>query len=79
MITPKRFKYRTFDVLLQSQNLTTTVHWSNAAIDCIGYQQVPSHQWSDGELLRFAMNAIDDIWQQINRVEEQTITGRGQP
>lgn len=76
MITPKQFKYRRFDILLVSQNLTTTVHWSNAAIDCIGYQQVPSRQWSDGELLRLAMNVIDEIWRQIDRAEYQIITDR---
>ena len=79
MITPTKLKYRHFHILIIRHRFTATVHWHNPAIDYIGYQQVNSRQWSDGELFRFAMDAIDTIWSHIDRVEYQSLTGRGQP
>ena len=69
-------RYLGFHIYIESHNQTTTVSWWNPNRHYVGYQVVDSPEWADGELLRYAMDNIDRIWTQWNRIEYQSLTGR---
>ena len=69
-------RYRGFYILIDSLEETSTVSWWNPCRQYVGYQIVETPEWADGELLRYAMDNIDRIWTQWNRIEYQTLTGR---
>lgn len=71
-------QYRKCHIYIDRQTDTTIVSWWNDANDHVGYQQVESLSWSDGELLRFAMEMIDLVYRHYDQMQHQRMTGRDQ-
>ena len=73
MITPKtnalRLPYRLAEILLIHSTDYMSVHWNFPGMPTMGFLQVDSHDWSEGELLKFAMDSIDLIYAQWDRIE----------
>ena len=67
--------YRGFRIYIESYNETTMVSWWNPYRHYVGYQVVDSPEWADGELLRYAMDNIDRIRTQWNRIDYARLTG----
>ena len=65
-------------IYIDRQSETAIVSWWSIANDHVGYQQVESESWTDGELLRFAMETIDFLYKHYDQMEYQRMTGRDQ-
>ena len=68
--------YRGFRILVDEQNSTTTVSWWHPYRLYMGYQIVETDEWAEGELLRYAMENIDRIWEQWQRIDYDRIMGQ---
>lgn len=71
-------EYRKCHIYIDRQADTTIVSWWSFDNDHVGYQQVESVSWSDGELLRFSMEMIDTVYKHYEQMQYQRMTGRDQ-
>ena len=74
--TPRSLVYRLFTIEIERQGDLAILRWQSASGDYTATQQVVGDEWTDGELIRFAMDAVDIIWKHWNRLEFQTATRR---